>query len=59
MAPTIMVARIALASNSDAYTEPTTVGVSGIQFEGQNPNANVTRQGVSHHAVLQEHSVEA
>ena len=57
MAPTIMVARIALASNSDTFTEPTTVRVFGIQFQEQNSNMN--RQGVSHQAVSEEPDKEA
>ena len=35
-----MIARIALTSNSDSNTEPTTIGVSALQFGKQNTNIN-------------------
>ncbi len=54
MAPTIMIARIALASNSetDVVSDSTTVGVSDIQFGEQNSNTSI--QGVSNRAMLQD-----
>ena len=59
MAPTIMVARIALASNfdTDIVSESRAVGISGIQFGEQNPNSN--REGVPHRATLQDPDEEA
>ncbi|KJA24684.1 hypothetical protein HYPSUDRAFT_200251 [Hypholoma sublateritium FD-334 SS-4] len=38
IAPTLMVARVTLASNSTSDTEAKTVGISGIQLGEQNPN---------------------
>ncbi|KJA18821.1 hypothetical protein HYPSUDRAFT_44824 [Hypholoma sublateritium FD-334 SS-4] len=35
-----MVAQVSLASIYTSDTEPTTIGVSGIQFGGQIPNNN-------------------
>ena len=47
-----MVVRIALASSSGGDTEPTTVGVSGLQFGERDPNIN-RQDVVSRNAALQ------